>query len=72
MEQKPDNKNQQNRQGHHEHPLPNEISTEQRELNRQAHETADKDMDEDATSIAPGKNDDLDEGETARLGDNAN
>lgn len=56
-------------QGRHEHPLPQEISDEQRKLNAAAHEEAEHDMEEDAEFTASSPNDDLDEGETARLGE---
>lgn len=55
--------------GHHEFPLPQEISNEQRKLAASAHETADNDMADDAELTATSPNDDLDEGETARLGE---
>jgi hypothetical protein len=55
---------------HHEHPLPGEIDANQKKKNIDAHEQADKDMIEDAGLTAHNPNDDLDEGETARLGDN--
>ena len=56
-------------QGHHQNPLPQEISNEQRSLNESAHTEADKDMDNDAELTANSPNDDLDEGESARLGE---
>lgn len=56
--------------GRHEHPLPQEISNEERQQALHAHEEAEKDMDEDAELTAHSPNDDLDEGETARLGEN--
>ena len=56
--------------GRHEHPLPQEISNKEKEEARQAHQEAEKDMDEDAEFTASSPNDDLDEGETARLGEN--
>ncbi len=59
-------------QGRHEHPLPQEISDEQRRLNESAHKEADKDMEDDAEFTASSPNDDLDEGETARLGEDTN
>lgn len=63
-------KNQeQNTKGEHEHPLRHEISDEQRRLNLSAHDEADKDMEQDAELTASSPNDDLDEGETARLGE---
>lgn len=55
-------------QGRHEHPLPQEISDTQRQKNEAAHEEAEKDMEDDAEFTASSPNDDLDEGETARLG----
>ncbi|HEU4901514.1 MAG TPA: hypothetical protein VFT06_01955 [Flavisolibacter sp.] len=55
--------------GRHEHPLPQEISNKDRKLAEAAHEAADKDMEEDAELTASSPNDDLDEGELARLGD---
>ncbi len=66
------NNNQNNlqaQQGHHEHPLRQEISDEQRKLNKTAHDQAEKDMETDAELTAQNPNDDLDEGETARLGE---
>jgi hypothetical protein len=55
--------------GRHEHPLPQEISGEQRTLNEEAHEEALHDIEEDPELSAHSPNDDLDEGETARLGE---
>ena len=57
-------------QGRHEHPLPREISDAQRKQNEEAHNEAEKDMEEDKELTASSPNDDLDEGETARLGEN--
>ena len=65
----PRDKQQESKQGHHEHPLSQEISDEQRNLNKSAHNEAEKDMDNDAELTAHSPNDDLDEGETARLGE---
>jgi hypothetical protein len=56
--------------GHHENPLKQEMSDDQKKLNESAHSEAEKDMDEDAELTAQSANDDLDEGETARLGEN--
>ena len=56
--------------GHHEYPLPGEISAEQTRQNTNAHQQAEKDIARDAEFVAHNKNDDLDEGETARLGEN--
>ena len=55
--------------GHHVHPLPQEISKEQKEQYEEAHEAAEQDMTDDAELTASSPNDDLDEGETARLGE---
>lgn len=68
----PRNKSQEDQQlpqGKHEHPLRQEISDEQRTLNESAHREADKDIEADAELSAQSPNDDLDEGETARLGE---
>ena len=66
----PKNRNQKNlEQGHHEHPLRQEISDEQKALNESAHEEAEKDILNDADLSIHSPNDDLDEGETARLGE---
>ena len=66
----PRNRNNQDQKGRHEHPLPNEISKKEKEKNMEAHEQAENDMNEDAELTAHNPNDDLDEGETARLGEN--
>jgi hypothetical protein len=67
MEQnkKPD----ENKKPHHEYPLPGEINPEQKQKNTKAQQQADKDIVNDAELVAHNKNDDLDEGETARLGE---
>ena len=59
----------QTQQGRHEHALPQEISDGQRQQNEAAHDQAEKDIDNDAELTASSPNDDLDEGETARLGE---
>jgi hypothetical protein len=69
MDKKNNNTANSQPQGQHEHPLAQEISDEQRALNTSAHNEADKDMEEDAEFTASSPNDDLDEGETARLGE---
>jgi hypothetical protein len=69
MKRKEKNKLSGNRKGHHEYPLPGEISPKQRQQNINAHQQADKDISDDAELTAHNKNDDLDEGETARLGE---
>lgn len=57
-------------QGRHEHPLPQEISNNERQDAKRAHDEAEKDIKDDAEFTASSPNDDLDEGETARLGEN--
>ena len=64
-----DNNNDRDRTGRHEHSLPNEISKKENEKAIQAHDEAEKDMNEDAELTAHSPNDDLDEGESARLGE---
>jgi hypothetical protein len=65
----PRNTNDRNHKGRHEHPLPNEISRQEKDKAIQAHNEAEKDMNEDVELTAHNPNDDLDEGETARLGE---
>ncbi|HWJ90532.1 MAG TPA: hypothetical protein VNR87_05440 [Flavisolibacter sp.] len=55
--------------GRHEHPLPNEIRESEKQQAANAHDAAEKDMEQDADLTAQSPNDDLDEGETARLGE---
>jgi hypothetical protein len=55
--------------GRHEHPLSNEITDKQREQAAAAHEQADRDMEDDVELTSGSPNDDLDEGESARLGE---
>jgi hypothetical protein len=57
------------KKGRHEHPLPQEISNKEKSDAVHAHDEAEKDMEEDAELTAHSPNDDLDEGETARLGE---
>lgn len=64
-----DRNNQSSQQGRHENPLRQEISDEQQKLNIAAHSEAEKDMNDDAELTAHSPNDDLDEGESARLGE---
>jgi hypothetical protein len=64
---KPDSERSQ--KGRHEHPFPQEISKKEKEKAIQAHDEAEKDINEDAELTAHSSNDDLDEGETARLGE---
>ncbi len=54
-------------QGKHEHSLPHEISSEQKRINEAAHDQAEHDIDEDPDLSIHSPNDDLDEGELARL-----
>ncbi len=67
-----ENKKDGNKRPHHEYPLPGQINAEQKRQNKDALRQADKDMIDDAELTAHSKNDDLDEGETARLGKNSN
>ena len=55
--------------GRHEHPLPQEISNEQRTNAERAHDEALHDIEDDPDLSIHSPNDDLDEGETARLGE---
>jgi hypothetical protein len=54
--------------GTHEHPLPGEISDQQKKINADALNEAEIDMKKDAELAQGNKKDDLDEGELARLG----
>ena len=58
--------------GTHEHPLPQEISNTDKKATENAHSQAEHDMDEDPDFSMHSPNDDLDEGETARLGEGEN
>jgi hypothetical protein len=64
--------NDREQKGRHEHPLPHEINKEQRVLNEEAHEEAIHDIEDDPDLSVHSPNDDLDEGETARLGEDKN
>jgi hypothetical protein len=66
---KNNNKTRKSKKPHHENPLPGDITPKQRKENANALQQADKDMNNDAEFTAHSKNDDLDEGETARLGE---
>ena len=55
--------------GHHDHKLKHEISDADRQSAAAAHEEAEKDIEQDEELSAHSPNDDLDEGETARLGE---
>lgn len=61
-----------NTTGRHEHPLPQELHTAEKKAALAAHEQAEHDMDEDPDLSLHSPNDDLDEGETARLGNDEN
>ena len=66
QEQAPQNRPEQ--QGRHEHPLPQERIQAEREKAEAAHEEAIHDIEEDPDLSLHSPNDDLDEGESARLG----
>lgn len=55
--------------GKHEHKLPQEIDPTDKRMTDAAHKAADKDIEADPEFSAHSPNDDLDEGETARLGE---
>jgi len=57
------------KKGRHEHPLPQEISKDQKASNEAAYGEAMHDIEDDADLSVHSPNDDLDEGETARLGE---
>ena len=65
-----ENKKENENKGRHEHPLPSEINDKQKKQSESAFEEASKDIDEDPDLSIHSPNDDLDEGETARLGEN--
>ena len=65
-------KRKESNSGHHENPLPREISTSEKQDTANAHQSAEKDMKEDVEFSTHSPNDDLDEGETARLGEGKN
>jgi hypothetical protein len=71
MKRNEKNREQKIKQGRsrHQHPLAGDISSDQRRRNSLAHQQADEDMKEDADFTSQHKNDDLDEGESARLGE---
>ncbi|MFN2457977.1 MAG: hypothetical protein ABR502_07240 [Chitinophagaceae bacterium] len=66
---KSNNGNKQGKEGTHEHPLPHEIPKSQRDINEAAHDQAEEDIAQDPDLSIHSPNDDLDEGETARLGE---
>ncbi len=59
-------------QGRHENPLPQEISQQEYEINKAAHDDAIEDIEHDPDLSLHNPNDDLDEGESARLGEGEN
>ena len=65
-------KNNKKEQGRHEHPLSHEIKPAEKEQASHAHSEADRDMKQDAELTSQSPNDDLDEGESARLGEGKN
>lgn len=67
-----ENNKSNNASGKHEHPLPQEIKMEELKAAAAAHEQADHDIEEDPDFSMHSPNDDLDEGETARLGEGEN
>ena len=69
---KNNNKARKGKKPRHENPLPGEIRPKEKEENANALRQADKDMGSDAEFSSHSKNDDLDEGETARLGTGKN
>jgi len=66
---KNNNKTRKSKKPHNKNPLPGEIDPQQRKKNANALEQADKDMMSDPEFTAHSENDDLDEGESARLGE---
>jgi len=70
----PDKKNNGtvNTSGRHEHPLREEMHAAERKAAERAHEQADHDIGEDPDFSIHSPNDDLDEGESARLGEDNN
>lgn len=69
MNKRSDKKADQESKATLDHPLPGEISKADKERAKSAHETADQDMENDVELSAHSPNDDLDEGESARLGE---
>jgi hypothetical protein len=63
------NKRDKDQTGKHQSKLPGEISSMQKQRNEDAHRQAERDIMNDAEFSAHSPNDDLDEGETARLGE---
>jgi hypothetical protein len=63
------NNHEESAKGKHEHPLRQEISEKDREIAESAREEAMDDIDQDPDLSVHSPNDDLDEGESARLGE---
>lgn len=67
---KPDKTNaEKNTAGKHEHPLPQEVQTNERKAAEDAHLQAEQDIEQDPDLSIHSPNDDLDEGQTSRLGE---
>lgn len=69
MTKREDERKDRNKKPHHEYPLPGEIDKAQRKQNRDAEQEAEKDINADPDLNVQNENDDLDEGESARLGE---
>lgn len=67
-----DQKDNKKQAGTHEHPSPQEQKASDKAAAEAAHQQAEDDMDKDPDFSAHSPNDDLDEGETARLGEDDN
>lgn len=69
----PDKNDQPNNAGgRHQHPLPQEMKSDAERAAENAHEQADRDIAQDPDLSIHSPNDDLDEGETSRLGEDVN
>jgi len=70
MDQSTDkNKTGEEKEGTHQNPLPGEIPQKEKIAAGKAHDAAEKDIAKDPDLSIHSPNDDLDEGETARLGE---
>jgi len=69
MDRKKNQKRNKDKRPARQHPLPNEISSLQKQRNEDAHRQAERDISNDVDFSAHSPNDDLDEGESARLGE---
>ncbi|HYC40509.1 MAG TPA: hypothetical protein VEB63_08475 [Chitinophagaceae bacterium] len=63
------NRRDKKKRGKHEHPLPGQIPPEEKQEHIQAFRQAEADISQDADLSANNPNEDLDEGESARLGE---